>query len=206
MSDVSRANPFNREQNKKYLTDPIFLVGNGKSRENFNLERLRVKGTIIGCNALYRDFTPDILIVIDTKMLKELQSAVSQLDPEMFTIVPSGRAIRIPNSFVYKPNGKFNTSGCFAMRMISEVMHPKKCFMLGMDGYPGNVYDATPNYAVQTLKNFTGVHTNYLSALQSSKETVFYNVNYENKWPPEAENTGKYKFITYDEFENEIFY
>lgn len=205
MSDVSRANPFNREGYKKYLTDPVFLIGNGKSRENFNLERLRNKGTIIGCNALYRDFSPDILIAIDAKMLRELHAAQSQLDPNMLVMCASGRATRVANSMVCKVPGKFNTSGCFAMRLIGQIMLPKKCYMLGMDGYPGNVYDATPNYSVHTLKNFSGVHTNYLGALQSSKQTIFYNVNYQDRWPPEAENTGRYKVITYEEFENEIF-
>ena len=206
MSDVDRGNPFNREQYKKYLTDPIFLIGNGKSRENFDLERLRQKGTIIGCNALYRDFTPDILVSIDAKMLREINNAASTLDPNMLVICANGRTVRVPNSLIYKANGKFNTSGCFAMRMISEVMLPKKCYMLGMDAYPGNVYDATPNYAVHTLKNFSGVHTNYLAALSASKQTVFYNVNIQDRWPPQAENTGKYKFITYEEFENEVFH
>jgi hypothetical protein len=204
VSDVDRASPFYSEDWKKYLTDPVFLIGNGKSRENFDLERLREKGTIIGCNALYRDFTPDILVAIDTKMLNELGRAASTLDPKMSMLAPSGRAVKLPNSKVFK-TARFNTSGCFAMRVIGETMRPKKCFMLGMDGYPGNVYDSSPNYAVHTLKNFKGVHNYYMQALGASKETVFYNVNIQDAWPPEAENTGKYKFITYEEFEKEVF-
>lgn len=203
MSDTERGNPFAREKWRKYLTDPVFLIGNGKSREQFDLERLRGKGTIVGCNALYRDFTPDVLVSIDTKMLNEINAASSTLDPEMLIICPAGRSTRVPNSLVYK-TGKFNTSGCFAMRMIGEVMRPSKCFMLGMDGYPGNMYDGTKNYAVHTLKNFTGVHRFYLDALGSSKGTIFYNVNEKDEWPPEAVNTGKYKVISYKEFEEEL--
>ena len=77
--------------------------------------------------------------------------------------------------------------------------------MLGMDGYPGNVYDGTKNYAIHTLKNFSGVHNFYIQALNGSKETTFYNVNEKDGWPPEAENTGKYAFITYEQFEKEVF-
>lgn len=202
MSDTDRANPFSRPEWAGYLTDPVFLIGNGKSRERFDLERLRGRGTIIGCNAIYRDFRPDILVSIDTKMLNELNA--TNLDPRMLIICPNGRATRVPNSLVYK-TGRFNTSGCFAMRMIGEVMLPKKCYMLGMDGYPGNVYDGTKNYAIHTLKNFSGVHNFYIQALNGSKETTFYNVNEKDGWPPEAENTGKYAFITYEQFEKEVF-
>ena len=202
---MSDANTFfdRFEERKKYLTDPVFLLGNGKSRDHFDLERLRGRGTIIGCNAIYRDFSPDILIAIDTKMLNELNAA-QDLNPNMLIITPQGRARKLKNSVIYR-TGKFNTSGCFAMRLIGESMLPKKCFMLGMDGYPGNMYDGTKNYAVHTLKNFKGVHTHYMQALSSSKQTVFYNVNTRDAWPAEAENTGKYTRITYEELEKEIF-
>ena len=42
-----------------------FVIGNGQSRSHFNLNTLRGKGTIYGCNALYRDFMPDVLVATD---------------------------------------------------------------------------------------------------------------------------------------------
>lgn len=87
------------------------------------------------------------------------------------------------------------------MRLISEVMQPKRCYMLGMDGYPGNMFDGTKNYAVHTLKNFSGVLRFYLEILNSSTKTVFINVNEKDGWPPEAENSGSYSFMTYELFE-----
>ena len=43
----------------------VFCIGNGESRQGFDLEQLRPHGKIYGCNAIYRDFTPDVLIAVD---------------------------------------------------------------------------------------------------------------------------------------------
>lgn len=192
-------------ERKDLLTDPVFLIGNGKSRENFDLERLRGKGTIIGCNALYRDFTPDILIAIDAKMLKELAEAgYGKKQPQEFTIIPRNRTVPVPNAKMWKGE-RFNTSGCFAMRIITALMKPSKCYMLGMDGYAGNVYDKTKNYAVNTLQNFKGVNGYYLQALQAPGETIYINVNDKDAWEEKCHETGRYKQISYEQFEKEIF-
>ena len=76
--------------------------------------------------------------------------------------------------------------------------------MLGMDGYPGNMYDGTTNYAVNTLQNFAGVNNFYMKTLQEEGETVFINVNDKDTWPKECSSTGRYKFITYEEFEKKL--
>jgi hypothetical protein len=52
-----------------------FVIGNGKSREGFDLEQLRQFGKIYGCNALYRDFEPDYLIAIDDKITEEIKAS-----------------------------------------------------------------------------------------------------------------------------------
>ena len=49
-----------------------FVIGNGISRRHIPLEPLRKFGTIYACNAVYRDFKPDYLIAVDTKMVNEI--------------------------------------------------------------------------------------------------------------------------------------
>ena len=44
----------------------IFIIGNGNSRKNVNLNVLKEHGVVIGCNALYRDFAPDHLFTNDS--------------------------------------------------------------------------------------------------------------------------------------------
>ena len=53
----------------------IFVIGNGASRKNVNLDILKQHGKIIGCNALYRDFTPDHLFTNDCEVLHEIISS-----------------------------------------------------------------------------------------------------------------------------------
>ena len=42
-------------------------LGNGNSRNEFDLDELKKYGTVIGSNAIYRDFTPDILVALDSR-------------------------------------------------------------------------------------------------------------------------------------------
>lgn len=191
------ANPFHDK--KQLLTEKVFLIGNGKSRENFDLERLRGKGTIIGCNALYREFEPDLLVAIDTKMLTELKKSGYCDTHEC--IAPNNRTVILPETMRWKPE-RFNTSGCFAIQMIGLLMKAKTCYMLGMDCYAGNVYDGTKNYNVNTQKNFSGTLNCYLDALNNDDiKTRFINVNEKDAWLPDTHKTGKYSFMLYDEFE-----
>ena len=47
----------------------VFIIGNGESRIDFDLERLRSYGKIYGCNLLYEEFTPDALVAIDDRIM-----------------------------------------------------------------------------------------------------------------------------------------
>ena len=49
-----------------------FCFGNGNSRKGLLLESFREHGTVIGCNALYRDFSPDILVALDSRIGHEI--------------------------------------------------------------------------------------------------------------------------------------
>jgi hypothetical protein len=62
-----------------------FVIGNGTSREPISLHSLKPFGKIYGCNALYRDFMPDCLVAVDTKMVLELNKAGIQHKVETWT-------------------------------------------------------------------------------------------------------------------------
>jgi len=52
------------------------LLGNGKTRIGLDLAGYKSSGILIaGCNALYRDFMPDILCIVDCNMYSEAVSA-----------------------------------------------------------------------------------------------------------------------------------
>jgi len=50
----------------------VFCIGNGESRQSIDLIKLRPHGKIYGCNALYRDFTPDVLTAVDQGIMHEI--------------------------------------------------------------------------------------------------------------------------------------
>ena len=54
------------------MAKTIFCIGNGESRSPVDLIKLRPHGKIYGCNALYRDFTPDVLCSVDGQMMHEI--------------------------------------------------------------------------------------------------------------------------------------
>jgi len=50
--------------------DSVFVLGNGPSRKNIDISKL--DGTIIGCNACYRDFTPDVICATDAGIMSDI--------------------------------------------------------------------------------------------------------------------------------------
>ena len=50
----------------------VFCIGNGESRQSLDLRMFKPHGKIYGCNALYRDFTPDVLTAVDHGIMHEI--------------------------------------------------------------------------------------------------------------------------------------
>ena len=62
----------------------VFAIGNGESRKTIDLSRLYEFGIIYGCNAIYRDFSPDALVVVDPKMKDEIWDTEYSLDNKAY--------------------------------------------------------------------------------------------------------------------------
>ena len=52
------------------MNDTVFVLGNGLSRKNIDPKSL--PGLVIGCNACYRDFKPDVICAIDAGVMSEI--------------------------------------------------------------------------------------------------------------------------------------
>ena len=52
------------------MNDIVYVLGNGLSRKNIDPNELQ--GTVIGCNACYRDFKPDVLCAIDAGIIFDI--------------------------------------------------------------------------------------------------------------------------------------
>ena len=77
---MSRQNKADRQKVKR-----VFCIGNGESRQGFDLDKLKPFGKIYGCNAIYRDYMPDVLTAVDHGIMHEIYHAgVAQKIPCYF--------------------------------------------------------------------------------------------------------------------------
>ena len=130
------------------MTKTAFVLGNGTSRKSINLEQLKTKGTIYGCNALYRDFDPDFLVAVDVKMILEINQAKYQHRHPVWT--NPNRAYDKMNGLNFFNPSKGWSSGPTALHLASEHQN-NVIYIIGFD-YQGiedkinNIYASTPNY------------------------------------------------------------
>ena len=65
-----------------------FVLGNGISRQGIDLYQLKQLGTVYGCNALYREFTPDVLVATDRPIATHIQQSGYSLTNKFYTRTP----------------------------------------------------------------------------------------------------------------------
>lgn len=131
--------------------DVAFVLGNGTSRASIDPFPLKNKGTVYGCNALFRTFSPDYLIAVDTKMIKEISLAGYQLKNQVWTN-PNKYTREVQGLNLFNPNLGWS-SGPTALNFAS-LNGAKTVFILGFD-YRGigdrhetvnNLYAGSMNY------------------------------------------------------------
>lgn len=131
-----------------------FVIGNGTSRRSLNLESLRGKGTIYGCNALYRDFHPDVLVVLDEIMAYEIARVGYAKENTVYTRWWESFETTQKNldGIEFKPEFEESiSSGSSAMQLAIDDGH-KDIYAIGHDcirlpsGKINNVYAGTFNY------------------------------------------------------------
>jgi hypothetical protein len=127
-----------------------FVLGNGNSRADIPLEHLKDYGTIYGCNAMYREFEPDYLVAVDTKMIIEINKSGYQKKHQVWT--NPNKAYNKFSGFNYFSPSKGWSSGPTALHLASEHKN-NEIYILGFD-YVGldnntkvnNLYAGTFNY------------------------------------------------------------
>jgi hypothetical protein len=134
------------------------VLGNGLSRKGLDLVRLRQHGKIYGCNALHREFVPDVLVATDRPIATAIQESGYALKNKFYTRRPIDNfgAHRVPNPYFGY------SSGPIATAIAAQDGHD--CiYMLGFDMGPinnnqfNNVYAGTEFYKrVDAPPTFTG--------------------------------------------------
>ena len=152
-----------------------FVCGNGVSRLEVNLHVLKEFGPIYGCNALYREFTPTVLVSTDKPISAKIQEEGYATSNRMYTRKPTpGRgALRIPQDWYGF------SSGPVAVALAAQDKH-LAVYMLGFDMGPvgdrfNNIYADTEFYKASTARpTFTG---NWVRQIQQIAKT-FPNTNF----------------------------
>jgi hypothetical protein len=153
-----------------------FIVGNGTSRSSIDLSCLKGKGSIIGCNALYRDFPDyDYLVAIDDGMIEELQENAND---ERLIIPPQDE--RWEDSR-YSNIRRRSNAGMNAMFEAMRLDHNKLyCigfdFMLRGEKSISNIYEDTNCYGPEThaVQSDNTYRIKYLSwCIQNNKDVSF---------------------------------
>lgn len=129
-----------------------FVLGNGASRKSIDLNVLKAHGMIYGCNALYREFAPDVLVSTDPGISKEIQMSGYAKDNRYYTRRPFADS----GALKLHPTYKGFSSGPNALQIAVEDGHTK-IFLLGFDfGSTGdlfnNLYADTEFYKKSTDK------------------------------------------------------
>lgn len=191
------------------MTDKIaFVLGNGTSRKCINPHDLKSKGTVYGCNALYREFAPDHLVCVDTKMIIELSEKEYQLHYNVWSN-SNKLTQRTPGIKLINPN-KGWSSGPTAMLLASQHAH-QEIYILGFD-YLGigpknetvnNVYAGTRNYKAKNDRAtyYGNWQRQTMMCANTYPKTKYYRVIEEGGYiPDQLRDIPNLKHITIEMF------
>lgn len=151
-----------------------FVLGNGVSRQGLDLNLLKSFGTIYGCNALYREFTPDVLVSTDAPISQHIQLAGYSKNNKMYTRKPIDTfgAKRIPQQY-------FGFSSGPAAVGIAALDKSKRIYLIGFDMGPNqfgkfnNVYADTEFYKKSSaVPTYSGNWVRQLLSIMKEHDSI----------------------------------
>jgi len=188
-----------------------YVIGNGPSRKHFDLNKLKETGQTYGCNALYRDYMPDFIFSVDTKMTQQM--VADEVGLKTIHYAPALEVNRKQSKGMLHliPNNPHWISGNAAFWTAGVHGHTS-IYLLGFDfreygkGELNNIYQDTDCYGERNDdKIFEGWLKQFRDMLKM-RPYVNYTVVHDN--PPEFLNylqtgtdLGNSKVISYAEFE-----
>jgi hypothetical protein len=197
-----------------HTTSQAIAIGNGESRLQFDLAHIaRHKGGLFGadrlqsygCNALYRDFTPDFLVAVGDTIVEEI--ANSGFCDDHIVYAHGQHLSQYSEKFYLIPQNVSYDAGSLAVYLACFDGH-KKVFLLGYDGYdmPGpvnNVYKDTNGYPAGTeihSENFWNL--SLLSVIQTYQDVDFVSVMPTPNWyvPTEIAKQTNFRQVDFRNF------
>jgi hypothetical protein len=157
-----------------------FVLGNGISRKTVAPASLQPLGKIYGCNALYREFTPDVLVATDRPIATAIQESGYAHANCFYTRRPIDGlgARRVPALYFGYSSGPIATA-------VAALDGHRRIYLLGFDMGPdknqqfNNVYAGTEFYKMPTaMPTFTGNWVKQLIRIvQNFPQTEFVRIH-----------------------------
>ena len=188
-----------------------YCIGNGPSRKGFDLNRLKGTGQTYGCNALYRDFWPDFIFSVDTKMTAQMIK--DEVGRKTVHYAPSLEVNRRHSKGMLHliPNNPHWISGNQAFWTAGVHGH-KNIYLIGYDfreygkDQLNNIYQDTENYGPRHGDTIFDGWLKQFRDLLKMRPYCKFTIVHDN--PPDYLNhlqtgtdLGNSKVISYKEFE-----
>lgn len=139
------------------ISNRAVVLGNGHSRALFDVKHLlKHRSGLLGdktlqsygCNAFYRDYTPNFLICTDRRIAKEI--ADSKYSEEHIVYTRVDVTLEFPGQFYLIPHDPYADAGATAAYIAAFDGH-KRIYLMGFDGQDGpnvnwNIYAGTNGY------------------------------------------------------------
>jgi len=191
-----------------------YCIGNGPSRKGFDLNKLKATGQTYGCNALYRDFLPDFIFSVDTKI--SVKMCEDEVGLKTIHYGPALEVNRKQNKGMMHliPNNPHWISGNAAFWTAGVHGH-KNIYLLGYDfreygeGQLNNIYQDTDHYGE---RNNDAIFEGWLASFRTMlKMRPYVNYTVVHDDPPEFLNhlqtgtdLGNSRVMSYKEFEDTV--
>ena len=207
-------------QEIKYVEDRVkavpkgnaYIIGNGPSRKGFDLNLLKTKGQVYGCNALYRDFVPDFLISVDRYMSEGIVR--DKVYERTTCYAPSIEYSRSGGKLNLIPHNPHWISGSTAIHIACVHGH-KNVFLLGFDfqeygkGQLNNIYQDTEFYGKRDSNNIFESWLRQFRMCIKQRPYVHFTVVHNNPTGPmhhlqTGKDLGNTSLMTYEEFTEKV--
>jgi len=157
-----------------------FVLGNGVSRQVVDLTQLKTLGRVYGCNAIYREFVPDVLVSTDTPISERIQNEGYSQKNIHYTRkpLPDSGSRRITQPYYGFSSGPVAVGqaaldGATAIYLVGFDLGPTR------DGRFNNIYADTEFYKKSSAgPTFTGNWVNQIRTITKDfPKTNFFRIS-----------------------------
>ena len=141
------------------MTKFVSIIGNGESRRGFDLTPLKHFSTVVGCNAVFRDYVTEYVICCDKHMCQEAANTVGKNTTiytrsnwyQQFAMWPNVKKLPdLPYEGDKRQDEPFHWGTGPYAGLVAMQFKPKAVFMIGFDLYAkkevNNIYKGSKGY------------------------------------------------------------